>query len=153
MPTTKNFTVRQHKEDIEAELKGTTLRVYWALLKKGSAGPREVMRELGLSSPSVASYHLDKLTHLGLVKKEVDGNYVISKEVKVELFSQFVRVAGIALPRYFFYSVLFTTMLVAYIVIYPIESSPQSIMSIIFGIVGTIITWVETIRAWLRRPF
>ncbi len=141
------------KESVEAELKGTTLRVYWALLKKGSAGPREIMRELGLSSPSVASYHLEKLTSLGLVKKEVGGNYVISKEVKVELFSQFVRVAGIALPRYFFYSVLFTTMLIAYLLIYPLDNTPQTIMSIIFGIAGAAITWVETVRAWLRRPF
>ncbi len=145
--------MRRDKENVEAELKGTTLRVYWALLKKGSAGPREIMRELNLSSPSVASYHLEKLVHLGLVKKEVGGEYVISKEVKVELFSQFIRVAGIALPRYFFYSVLFTTMLIAYLIIYPIENDPQTAMSIIFGITAAVITWIETIRAWLRRPF
>ncbi|NHV59854.1 MAG: winged helix-turn-helix transcriptional regulator [Candidatus Verstraetearchaeota archaeon] len=145
--------MRRDKENVEAELKGTTLRVYWALLKKGSAGPREIMRELNLSSPSVASYHLEKLANLGLVKKEVGGEYVISKEVKVELFSQFIRVAGIALPRYFFYSVLFTTMLIAYLIIYPIENTPQTAMSIIFGATAAVITWIETIRAWLRRPF
>jgi len=145
--------VRRDKENVEAELKGTTLRVYWALLKKGSAGPREIMRELHLSSPSVASYHLEKLANLGLVKKEVGGEYVISKEVKVELFSQFIRVAGIALPRYFFYSVLFTTMLIAYLIIYPIENTPRPPMSIIFGATAAVITWIETIRAWLRRPF
>ncbi|MCQ5362732.1 MAG: winged helix-turn-helix domain-containing protein [Candidatus Methanomethylicia archaeon] len=145
--------MKRDKENVEAELKGTTLRVYWALLKKGSAGPREIMRELNLSSPSVASYHLEKLANLGLVKKEVGGEYVISKEVKVELFSQFIRVAGIALPRYFFYSVLFTTMLIAYLIIYPIENTPQTAMSIIFGATAAVITWIETIRAWLRRPF
>ncbi|MCQ5373615.1 MAG: winged helix-turn-helix domain-containing protein [Candidatus Methanomethylicia archaeon] len=145
--------MKRDKENVEAELRGTTLRVYWALLKKGSAGPREIMRELNLSSPSVASYHLEKLANLGLVKKEVGGEYVISKEVKVELFSQFIRVAGIALPRYFFYSVLFTTMLIAYLIIYPIENTPQTAMSIIFGATAAVITWIETIRAWLRRPF
>lgn len=145
--------MKRDKKGVEAELKGTTLRVYWALLKKGSAGPREIMRELNLSSPSVASYHLEKLAHLGLVKKEVGGEYVISREVKVELFSQFVMIAGVALPRYFFYSVLFTTMLAAYLIIYPIENTPQTIMSIIFGVSAAVITWTETIRAWLRRPF
>ncbi|MBC7113785.1 MAG: winged helix-turn-helix transcriptional regulator [Candidatus Methanomethyliales bacterium] len=145
--------MRRDKENVEAELKGTTLRVYWALLKKGSAGPREIMRALNLSSPSVASYHLEKLANLGLVKKEVGGEYVISKEVKVELFSQFIRVAGIALPRYFFYSVLFTTMLIAYLIIYPIENTPQTAMSIIFGVTAAVIMWIETIRAWIRRPF
>ncbi|MGB9623173.1 MAG: helix-turn-helix domain-containing protein [Candidatus Methanomethylicaceae archaeon] len=119
--------MKRDKESVEAELKGTTLRVYWTLLKKGSAGPREMMRELNLSSPSVASYHLDKLVRLGLVEKEVGGEFVVSKEVKVELFSQFVMIAGVTLPRYFFYSVLFTTMLVAYLIIYPIENTPQTI--------------------------
>lgn len=140
---------------VKSELKGTTLRVYWVLLKKGSGGtgPREVMRELGLSSPSVASYHLEKLRNLGLVEKDVGGNYVVQEEVKVEVFSDFVRVVGMMLPRYLFYSVLFTTMLVAYVVLYPLQFTPQTIMVLIFGLTSCIITWVETVRAWRRRPF
>jgi len=142
-------------DKVKSELKGTTLRVYWVLLKKGSigTGPREVMRELGLSSPSVASYHLEKLRNLGLVEKDVGGNYVVKEEVKVEVFSDFVRVVGMMLPRYLFYSVLFTTMLVAYVVLYPLQFTPQTIMVLIFGLTSCIITWVETVRAWRRRPF
>lgn len=142
-------------DKVKSELKGTTLRVYWVLLKKGSGGtgPREVMRELGLSSPSVASYHLEKLRNLGLVEKDVGGNYVVQEEVKVEVFSDFVRVVGMMLPRYLFYSVLFTTMLVAYVVLYPLQFTPQTIMVLIFGLTSCIITWVETVRAWRRRPF
>ncbi|MDD1764709.1 MAG: ArsR family transcriptional regulator [Candidatus Methanomethyliaceae archaeon] len=142
-------------DKVKSELKGTTLRVYWVLLKKGSGGtgPREVMRELGLSSPSVASYHLEKLSNLGLVEKDIGGNYVVRGEVKVEVFSDFVRVVGMMLPRYLFYSVLFTTMLVAYVLLYPLQFTPQTIMVLIFGLTGCIITWVETVRAWMRRPF
>jgi DNA-binding transcriptional ArsR family regulator len=142
-------------DKVKSELKGTTLRVYWVLLKKGSGGtgPREVMRELGLSSPSVASYHLEKLRNLGLVERDVGGNYVGKEEVKVEVFSDFVRVVGMMLPRYLFYSVLFTTMLVAYVVLYPLQFTPQTIMVLIFGLTSCIITWVETVRAWRRRPF
>ena len=142
-------------DKVKSELKGTTLRVYWLLLKKGSGGtgPREVMRELGLSSPSVASYHLEKLRNLGLAEKDIGGNYVVQEEVKVEVFSDFVRVVGMMLPRYLFYSVLFTTMLVAYVVLYPIQPTPQTIMVLVFGLTGCAITWAETIRAWLRRPF
>jgi DNA-binding transcriptional ArsR family regulator len=142
-------------DKVKSELKGTTLRVYWHLLKKGrdGTGPREVMRELGLSSPSVAAYHLEKLRNLGLTEKDVGGNYVVREEVKVEVLSDFVRVVGMMLPRYLFYSVLFTTMLAAYVVIYPIQPTPQTIMALIFGLAGCIITWAETIRAWFRRPF
>jgi hypothetical protein len=78
---------------------------------------------------------------------------VVQEEVKVEVFSDFVRVVGMMLPRYLFYSVLFTTMLVAYVVLYPLQFTPQTIMVLIFGLTSCIITWVETVRAWMRRPF
>jgi hypothetical protein len=111
------------------------------------------MRELGLSSPSVAAYHLEKLRNLGLAEKDLGGNYVVRESVKVEVFSDFVRVVGMMLPRYLFYSVLFTTMLVAYVVFYPLQFTPQTITVLVFGLTGCVITWAETIRAWVRRPF
>jgi DNA-binding transcriptional ArsR family regulator len=142
-------------EKIRSELKGTTLRVYWALLKKGreGAGPREVMRDLGLSSPSVAVYHLEKLRGLGLAEKNSEGAYIVRDEVKVEIFSDYVRVVGTMLPRYLFYSVLFTTMLVVYLVLYRPGINPQTLVTLIFGIAACVITWGETIRVWSRRPF
>jgi DNA-binding transcriptional ArsR family regulator len=142
-------------ERVQSELKGTTLRVYWAVLKKGSegAGPRELMRELELSSPSVAVYHLEKLKNLGLVEKEETGSYIAKEQVKVEVFSDYVRVVGMMLPRYLFYSVLFTTMLVSYLLIYPIQWNSQTLVTLIFGLTACLITWGETIRVWFRRPF
>ncbi|NIM45531.1 MAG: hypothetical protein GTN80_07805, partial [Nitrososphaeria archaeon] len=48
----------------ESELKGKTLLVYWYLIKErgDSVGVREIQRALKFSSPSVASYHLEKLS-------------------------------------------------------------------------------------------
>ena len=142
-------------EKIRSELKGTTLRVYWVMLKKGQEGigPREMMRDLSLSSPSVAVYHLEKLRGLGLIEKNATGTYTVKDEVKVEIFSDYVRVIGTMLPRYLFYSVLFTTMLGAYIVLYQPSITPQTIVTFIFGIAACVITWGETIRAWSRKPF
>lgn len=142
-------------EKVRSELKGTTLRVYWALLKRGSdgVGPREVMRDLKLSSPSVAVYHLEKLKGMGLAEKTAGGSYCVKEEVKVEVFSDFVRVVGMMLPRYLFYSVLFTTMLISYLLLYPLVISPQTVITLIFGLTACVITWAETIRAWVRRPF
>jgi hypothetical protein len=147
--------IMSETERVQSELKGTTLRVYWAVLKKGSdgMGPRELMRELELSSPSVAVYHLEKLKNLGLVEKAETGSYTVKDQVKVEVFSDYVRVVGMMLPRYLFYSVLFTTMLVSYLLIYPIQWSPQTMVTLIFGLTACIITWAETIRVWSRRPF
>ena len=53
---------------VESELKGVTLRVYWHILgseNKENIGVRRIQRELGLSSPSVALHHLEKLRTLG----------------------------------------------------------------------------------------
>ena len=41
--------------DLEPELRGNTLRVYWYMLQQGkSVGVREVQRAISMSSPSVA---------------------------------------------------------------------------------------------------
>ena len=62
-------------KDRETKLKGTTLRVYWALLRSGKPTTiRRLQRSLGFSSPSVASYHLEKLMDMDLVKKNVMGD-------------------------------------------------------------------------------
>jgi len=144
-----------HAEKVRSELKGTTLRVYWNLLKRGAdgAGPREITRDLALSSPSVAVYHLEKLRGMGLAEKTAAGSYIVREEVKVEVFSDYVRVVGLMLPRYLFYSVLFTTMLVFYLVLYPLTFTPQAIITIIFGATACVVTWAETVRVWARRPF
>ena len=46
---------------IASELKGNTLRCYWAMLnsEKGVIGVRELQRKLGFSSPALATYHLN----------------------------------------------------------------------------------------------
>jgi len=59
--------------DARAELKGTALKVYLVLLKRGDegAGPRTIQRELKLSNPSLVSYHIEKLVSLGLVERDL----------------------------------------------------------------------------------
>ena len=71
-------------ENVANKLKGNTLRVYWYLLQssKNSAGPREIQRKLGFSSPALAVYHLDKLMELGLVEK-ITGEYHLKEIVDV----------------------------------------------------------------------
>lgn len=58
-------------EKIASELKGNTLRAYWALLnaRDGVMGVRALQRQLDFSSPALASYHLNKLEELELVTK------------------------------------------------------------------------------------
>jgi hypothetical protein len=138
---------------IEAELKGKTLMVYMYMLKSEDegVGVREVQRSLDFSSPSVASYHLNKLQDLGLVENRY-GDYYLIKEIKIGVLKQFVSLGGIMLPRYLFYAVLLTSMFVTYIIQFPLNPSRQTISALIMGAVPTFILWYETIKIWRERP-
>lgn len=138
---------------IESELKGKTLLVYMYILRANqpNVGVREVQRALGFSSPSVSAYHLNKLKDLGLVES-IRGDYSLVREVKVGVLRQFVTLGGIMLPRYLFYAVLMTTMLVTYVLQFPMELTRQNITTLIMGAVPAVILWYETVRIWRERP-
>jgi len=140
---------------IESELKGKTLLVYWHMLKTPTSktGVREIQRTLGFSSPSVASHHLEKLVSLGLVDKTMTGEYFLTQEVKVGLLKFFTRLGKFLIPRYLFYSVWFSTMLIIYLVFYGHTGSVHNVVAIIFGAAAALILWFETLRLWRAKPF
>ena len=143
----------EDEEKLAAGLKGNTLRVYLYVLKSaGNVGVREVQRALGFSSPTLAVYHLDKLAELGLVEKRY-GEYHLVREVKVGVLKQFVRIGTFMLPRHLFYAMLFTTLLILFM-IYLIgfeQVSFSSIFALIFGALGVVTSWYETIKAWREK--
>jgi len=100
-----------YDEDV---LRGKTLRVYRYLLKKGKpVGVREVQRALKFSSPRLAFYHLNKLEETGFLKKTVDG-YVVERV----FLQQSVRLRGLLVPRYFFYSVFLITAVIIQLTVF-----------------------------------
>lgn len=146
--------------EIESKLKGKTLQIYWYLLRdpETSVGVREVQRSLGLSSPSVAAHHLDKLLSLGLVEKTVRGEYLLSQEVKVGILKFFSRMGRFLVPRHLFYAIWLTTMFAIYIIVYNIllyqpTGSIHNIAAILFGVIASLVLWIETIRLWKEKPF
>jgi len=138
---------------IESELKGKTLLVYMHILKAGqeTVGVREVQRALGFSSPSVAAYHIQKLQDLGLIEN-VYGDYRLIKEVKVGVLRSFVSVGGVMLPRFLFYAVLVTSMLVTFLVSFPFVPSRDYITTLVMGLVPSLVLWYETIKIWREKP-
>jgi len=140
---------------IESELKGKTLLVYWYLLKSpdSAVGVREIQRSLGFSSPSVASHHLEKLLSLGLVEKTKTGEYFLVQQVKVGMIRLFTRMGRFLVPRYLFYSVLLTTMLVFYLFAYGYSYDVHNLAALIFGISSCLILWYETFKLWKEKPF
>jgi hypothetical protein len=91
------------------ELEGTTLNVYACVVKEGKpVGPREVMRETNLTSPSVAHWHLQKLEAQGLIVKNAYGEYVVKEKVGV---SGHLWIGRNLVPRLIFYSFFFMGIL------------------------------------------
>jgi len=140
---------------IESELKGKTLQIYWYMLRSPSShvGVREIQRQLHLSSPSVAAHHLEKLVSLDIIDKTLTGEYYVKQEVKVGLLRLFTRLGRFLVPRYLFYSVWFSTMMVTYLIFYPPTGSIHNMAAIIFGALATAILWLETARLWRQKPF
>jgi hypothetical protein len=140
---------------LETELKGKTLIVYWFLLQQPTrtVGVRQVQRSLSFSSPSIAVHHLEKLQDLGLVQKLGTGEYVLTEEVKIGILKFFTRTGRFLVPRYFFYSVLFSTMLMSYLTLSFLSQVMPSFYVLMFGLIGTIIFWIETVRLWKAKPF
>jgi len=140
---------------LESGLKGKTLLVYWYLLQQPThtVGIREIQRALGFSSPSIAVHHLEKLQDLGLIRKKGTGEYVLEGEVKVGILRFFTRMGRFLVPRYLFYSVLFSTMLTAYLTLCTIGHITPSFYVVMFGSIAAIIFWVETFRLWRAKPF
>jgi len=139
------------KARIEYELRGKTLKVYLYVLKQGKPiGVREVQRELGFSSPSVAYHHIEKLTRLGIIEQDNMGNYVLTKKVDPGILQAFVNVGKFSLPRLGFYAVFFSTVAAAYVI------EDYSFLDL-YALVGTVgaaaAFWFEAARLWRRKPF
>lgn len=141
-----------NEEKIASELRGNTLRTYWALLnsKGGVTGVRELQRLVGFSSPALAAYHLNKLEDLGLVEN-VRGDYQLIREVRVGVLKQFIRLGTFMLPRYIFYATMFTTLLIFYVTQFK-SISFHSLFALIFGVLSAAILWYETLRVWRQKP-
>jgi len=140
-------------DDRETKLKGTTLRVYWHLLRSGEPTTiRRLQKSLAFSSPSVASYHLEKLMDMDLVEKNVMGDYELKKTISLEAMSSFVRISHLMIPRYMFYTTFFFTLLIVFVVGYASSLSVQGVFALVFGASGLVITGYETWRQWRLKP-
>ena len=121
------------------------------MVRQGRAvGVREVQRELGLSSPSVAFHHIEKLARLGVVEQDNMGNYIIAKKVDPGVLQAFVNVGKFNIPRVGFYALFFTTIAIAYIVS---NLAFLDVYALIGTIGGAVAFWYELVRVWRRRPF
>jgi hypothetical protein len=120
------------EEKTEYELRGTTLKVYKCLLKKGEPiRLTEVQKALSLSSASLAQYHLRKLVEMGLVLEQPAG-FVVAKNVIDTVF----RLRKMLLPTHVAYVAFFSVTL-ASMVSFLVVSKPLTVTSFDFLALST----------------
>ena len=141
-----------NKENVAAELKGNTLRVYWYLVQCSGncAGPRQIQRELGFKSPALAAYHLDKLLDLVIVQKN-KGEYQMTEVVEVGVLKQFMKVGSFMIPRYITYATMISVLFVFFLTQFR-DINFYSLFALIFGTLSIGIFWYETLRVWQSKP-
>lgn len=125
------------------EPEGTTLNVYSFVVKKGKpVGPREVMRGVNLSSPSVAYWHLQKLEDSGLLQKNETGEYVVKEKTSI---SGHIWIGGNLVPRLMFYSLFFLGIVILEVAILMVQFFSDTLtlsLPLVYLLITNIIAFV-----------
>jgi hypothetical protein len=137
----------------KVELSGTTLLVYWYLLRKRQGcGVREIQRALGFSSSSSAHYHLDKLAYKHILIKDEYGNYKINEKVKIGRISPFILIHGYVFPMQLFYAVATTGMCVVFLLLFWKSLTLTTILALSPGVLASLIFAYDAVKVWHSVP-
>jgi len=131
------------------EIRGNTLKVYLYLLKHGPSELREVQRGLGLSSASLASYHLGKLAEANYVHQDEQGKYFAVKDASAKVLEGYSKVGPAIVPQLFFFSLLFT-ILSAFFSFEVLYGSGYTLYLVIVSFAMVFVFWYETLILWRR---
>jgi hypothetical protein len=131
------------------ELGATTWRVLVALLAvKQPISARGVARRLGMSSHTVAIYHLEKLQSHNIIEKNVDGEYLVRPDADLGFLDNFLYVKHKIIPRVLFYAVVVTGLVVFYTLFVRFDYSVHSVFVLTIGIISMVFFWAEVYRIW-----
>ncbi len=125
------------------KLRDRTLKVYLFIVKeKKPVGPRDVMRGVGLSSPSVAYRHLQKLETMGLIIKNENGHYIEKEKTSIK---GYIWVGRRLIPNPLVYSLIFLSILISEYIVLMIHFSVETNQFKTFFLLLTLITIVALV--------
>jgi hypothetical protein len=134
---------------VSQEVRGNALKVYLYLLKHGPCELRDVQRGVGLSSPSLASYHLGKLSEAGFVTQDEHGRYLAVKEASDRVLEGYSRMGSAIVPQLFFFALLFT-ILAAFFSFEALYANGFTVYLVAVCAAMVLVFWYETVRLWGR---
>jgi len=134
---------------VSQEVRGNALKVYLYLLRHGPSELRDVQHGVGLSSASLASYHLGKLSDAGFVTQNEHGRYFAVKEASDRVLEGYSRMGPTIVPQLFFFALLFTILVTffSFAALYASGFTPYLV-----ALCGAMVLvfWYETVRLWRR---
>jgi hypothetical protein len=134
---------------VSQEVRGNTLKVYLYLLRHGPSELRDVQRGVGLSSASLASYHLGKLSEAGFVTHDEHGRYSAVKEASDRVLEGYSRMGPAIVPQLFFFALLFT-ILTVFFSFEALYASGFTVYLVAVCVAMVLVFWYETVRLWRR---
>ena len=135
------------------ELEGTTLNVYLLVVKKGKpVGPRDVMKALNLSSPSVAYRHLQKLEDMSYLQKNDYGEYITKNKAHVRGYFWLGRSL---IPTMWRYSLVFLGILIVELYVlavhFPVETYEFKVFFLLLMLITAFALAIFTIEGVLQN--
>ena len=131
------------------EIRGNTLRVYLYLLKRGPSELKDVRREVGLSTASLASYHLGRLVESGYAKQDELGRYVATGQDSGEILEGYSKIGVTVVPQLFFITLVFTILGAFFS--YEAEMNAGFTLYLIAMVLAMAAgLWFQTVRVWKR---
>jgi hypothetical protein len=131
------------------EIKGNTLKVYLYMIRNGPSELRDIQRGIGLSSPSLVSYHLGKLIEAGFAGQDQFGKYFAIRETSDKVLEGYSKMGSAIVPQMFFFALLFT-ILTAFFSFMALSTTGFTIYLIAICIGMILVFWFETVRLWRK---
>ncbi len=131
------------------DLKGNTLRIYLQVLKHGPCELRDVQHALNLSTPSLASYHLNKLVEAGYVSQNERGGYVATKDAVGDILAGYSKIGTAIVPQLSFFAILFS-ILIAYFSFEALRFPGFTPYLVLVSVAAAVALWYETVSLWRR---
>jgi len=135
------------------KLEGITLNVYLHVVKKGKpVGPRDVMKGVNLSSPSVAYRHLQKLEDQSYLQKNEYGEYTVKRKAHID---GHVWLGHRLLPKMWGYSLIFLAILIVEVFIlivhFPVETVEFKVFFLLLTLITGLALAVFTVEGYLQN--
>jgi len=133
---------------------GKTLDVYLCILTSASGvGVRDIWRQLGFSSPSLAQYHVNKLLDLRLIEADFDGKYIINDQESIEALRSFLLLRGMLIPRLTIYSALLLGLMVSYLSFWPWRGDFRDLATLFIGLFSAAAFLFEAVKQYRGLSF